>query len=249
MATSSVTIQHITSNPTIYVKPRFTRIALERVLGKGILTAEGERHKRQRKVLNPAFATGCIRDIVPIFSTKATDLVNMLLDDVKSQSIEGINVLPILNRVTLDIISSSGVFFFVTISDIGFGYDFNTLHNPDDPFATAYTKISHVTPVTRALNIAATYIPFLWSLPFPRVVEIAEARKSISTRATRLVQEKLAQTIAGKDILSVMIEENRKSQETLSETDIVDQIMTFLLAGHETTSTAVNTSNHLIMNA
>ena len=109
MPTSSVTIQHITSNPTIYVKPRFVRRAIERVLGKGVLTAEGERHKQQRKVLNRAFSTGYIRDIVPIFSANASDLVNILLDDVKSQSAEAINVLPLLNRVTLDIISSSGV--------------------------------------------------------------------------------------------------------------------------------------------
>ena len=109
MPTSGVTIQHITTNSTIYVKPRFVRKAIERVLGKGLLTAEGERHKRQRKVLNPAFATGYIREIVPIFSEKATELVNMLLEDVKSQSGEGINVLPLLNRVTLDIISSSGL--------------------------------------------------------------------------------------------------------------------------------------------
>jgi len=134
----------------------------------------------------------------------------------------------------------------VTISKLGFGYDFNTLHNPDDPFATAYATISHMTPGTRALNIATSYIPFLRILPFPRVMEIVEARRSISTRATKLVQEKQAQTIAGDDILSVMIEEDRKSPGTLSETDIVDQIMTFLFAGHETTSTAVNTRSHFV---
>jgi hypothetical protein len=75
----------------------------------------------------------------------------------------------------------------VNVSDVGFGYDFNTLHNPDDPFAKAYATICHMTPGTKALNIAASFIPFLRSLPFPRVVEVAEARKSISTRATKLV--------------------------------------------------------------
>jgi cytochrome P450 len=109
MPTSIVTVQHVTSNPTIYVKPGFVRKAIERVLGKGVLTAEGERHKRQRKVLNPAFSTDYIRNIVPIFSAKATELVTMLLDDVTAQPAEGIDVLPLLNRVTLDIISSSGV--------------------------------------------------------------------------------------------------------------------------------------------
>ena len=49
-------------------------------------------HKRQRKVLNPAFATGYIRDIVPIFSEKAADLVDTLLEKLKSQSAEGIEM-------------------------------------------------------------------------------------------------------------------------------------------------------------
>jgi Cytochrome P450 len=137
----------------------------------------------------------------------------------------------------------------MTIPDEGFGYDFNTLHNPDDPFATAYTKISHMTPGTWAFNLAASYIPFLRNLPFPRVMEVAEARKLISARATKLVQDKQAQTITGKDILSIMIEENRKSHGILSETDMVDQIMTFLFAGHETTSTAVNPSKHFVTNS
>jgi len=43
-----------------------------------------------------------------------------------------------------------------------------------------------------------------------------------------------------KDILSLMIAENRKEkEEKLAEMELVDQVMTFLLAGHETTSTAV----------
>ena len=37
-----------------------------------------------------------------------------------------------------------------------------------------------------------------------------------------------------------MIAENRKEKdEKLAEMELVDQVMTFLLAGHETTSTAV----------
>jgi len=113
------------------------------------------------------------------------------------------------------------------------------MRTPDDPFAEAYGNISHMTPGTRVLNIAASYMPVLRKLPFPRVVEINEARKSISRRATQLVRERQAQTISRKDILNIMIEENRKSRGTLSETEVVDQIMTFLLAGHETTSVAV----------
>lgn len=97
------------NNCTIYIKPDNARRSLQRILGDGLLTAEGEMHKRQRKVLNPAFATGYIRDIVPIFCEKGTDLVDTLLEQVKAQPAEGIEMFRFLSRATLDIIGSAGI--------------------------------------------------------------------------------------------------------------------------------------------
>jgi cytochrome P450 len=109
---SSFTVHHILNNPAIYEKPEGMRRAVERVTGKGILTAIGERHKKQRKVLNPAFSASHIRLIVPIFLDKASQLVEILLDEIKLQPLEGINVEPLLSRLTLDIIGSSGTPLF-----------------------------------------------------------------------------------------------------------------------------------------
>lgn len=90
-------------------------------------------------------------------------------------------------------------------------------------------------------NIAANYLPFLGVLPFPRVLEVKAARNAIVEQATKLVRDKEAKISTEKDILSLMIAENRKEkEEKLAEMELVDQVMTFLLAGHETTSTAVN---------
>ena len=57
-----------------------------------------------------------------------------------------------------------------------------------------------------------------------------------------MVKDKEASETIGKDILSLMIKENRKAdaEGKLKEMELVDQVMTFLLAGHETTSTAVS---------
>jgi cytochrome P450 len=245
MPTSSSAIQHILNNWTIYVKPEPSRRSLQNILGKGLLTAEGDMHKRQRKVLNPAFATGYIRDIVPIFSEKAADLVDTLLEKLKSQSAEGIEMFTYLSRTTLDIIGSAGTPFSRERLMVGFGYEFNSLHNPDDPFAKAYSAIFHQTSGTRILNIAGNYLPWLMKLPFPRVLQVAAARRSIVKHATKLVRDKEAKGGAGNDVLSLMIAENRKAEGSLAEMELVDQVMTFLLAGHETTSTAV--LQHTIM--
>jgi len=108
MPTSSLAIQHILNNNNIYVKPEVERKTLQNILGNGLLTAEGDTHKRQRKVLNPAFATGYIRDIVSIFSEKAEDLVDVVSEQLKSQTAEGIEIFQFLSRCTLDIIGSAG---------------------------------------------------------------------------------------------------------------------------------------------
>ena len=72
------------------------------------------------------------------------------------------------------------------------------------------------------------------------MLQVARARKSIVQQAKKLVHDKEAQPGVGKDILSLMIAENGKAEGKLAEMELVDQCMTFLLAGHETTSTAVS---------
>jgi cytochrome P450 len=82
-------------------------------------------------------------------------------------------------------------------------------------------------------------VPILEKLPLARNIQMKRARETIKTHATKLVHEKEAANAIGKDILSLMIQENRKAEGQLAEMELVDQVMTFLLAGHETTSTAV----------
>jgi len=108
MPTSTSAIQHILNNWTIYIKPEESRRALRSILGDGLLTAEGEMHRRQRKVLNPAFATGYVRDVVPIFADKANELVDLILEDV--QRGEDVEVFHFLSRCTMDIMGAAGIF-------------------------------------------------------------------------------------------------------------------------------------------
>jgi cytochrome P450 len=108
MPTSSSAVQHILNEWTLYIKPEQSRRALVNILGNGLLTAEGETHRRQRKVLAPAFATSYIRDIIPIFSAKADELVDVIRNALPTQSEKGVEVFTFLSRATLDIIGAAG---------------------------------------------------------------------------------------------------------------------------------------------
>ena len=69
-----------------FVKPGLFRQGLARILGVGILLAEGEEHKFQRKNLLPAFAFRQIKALYPIFWTKCSLLVKTLTEEIKSKA-------------------------------------------------------------------------------------------------------------------------------------------------------------------
>jgi len=95
-------------NSPNYIKPRRTSYFLRIVIGDGLVVAEYEEHKRQRRILTPAFGVTHIRRITPHFWTKANQLVEVWKPLVESQPEEGIDVLKWMSRVTLDIIGLAG---------------------------------------------------------------------------------------------------------------------------------------------
>ena len=53
---------------------------LHLLLGPGILTTEGEQHRRQRKLLNPVFSAAHLRNMTHIFYNVAHDVCMTVRD-------------------------------------------------------------------------------------------------------------------------------------------------------------------------
>ena len=234
-----------------FIKPKHFRNGLGRILGIGILLAEGEEHKTQRKNLMPAFAYRHIKDLVPVFWSKSRELTEHLSKASKlpippSEKTESVDpeksaadapqhapgVIEVGNwtsRATLDIIGLSGM-----------GQDFGALDNPDNKLNQTYRMIFNPSGIGRALQIAGIFLPFwlIKRLPVKRNGEIEAASGYIKQLCRDLIAKK--RTVMEKkertevDILSVALESGGFSDE-----DLVNQMMTFLVAGHETTATAM----------
>ncbi|TFK88470.1 cytochrome P450, partial [Polyporus arcularius HHB13444] len=82
MTTDPRAVNYIMSRGYDYPKPDFVRDSLASMVAgyEGLLTAEGEMHRKQRKVLNPAFSAAQIRSLTPIFWEKAVRLRDIWLD-------------------------------------------------------------------------------------------------------------------------------------------------------------------------
>lgn len=112
-----ISIAHVLKNYTIYEKPWQSRRLITRLIGCGLLAAEGQVHKRQRRVATPAFSIQNMRALVPLVFRKGNELMNRWMDMVvqgQSENLPGgvrIDVCHWINRATFDVIGLAGWLF------------------------------------------------------------------------------------------------------------------------------------------
>ena len=239
----------LTTKSYDFIKPPQFRVGLGRLLGIGILLAEGDEHRIQRKNLMPAFAFRHIKDLYPVFWEKAREAVHEMTAQVKSQEEARLadetsvskkdNVLEVgewASRTTLDIIGIAGM-----------GQDFGSIRDPDALLSRTYRKVFTPSPGAQLLGFMALILPswFVHRLPFSRNEEIEKAAATIKDVCRQLIRDKKEKLDNGRltdiDILSVALESGGFTEENL-----VNQMMTFLAAGHETTATAMTWAVYML---
>ncbi|KAL2154286.1 hypothetical protein VTH82DRAFT_2962 [Thermothelomyces myriococcoides] len=242
---SDTAIRHLTvKNPYNFPKPVRAKLWMARILGEGVLLAEGADHVRQRKTLTPGFSISAIRTFTPVFWEKAllmADLQRRRLD-ITGESSTTLEVLEWLNRCTLDIIGMAG-----------FGYDIDSLRDASLPLRRAYRLVFNFDLPSRILHGAQAFFPCTKHIPAQMNHDMEKARGIIMDEATRIIKNKLeeAERIpTAKDILALIAQENLKlkaeGESGLSFETMRDQIMTFLGAGHDTTATGTAWAIHLL---
>lgn len=132
--------------------------------------------------------------------------------------------------VTLDIIGLAAI-----------GHDFGSLQAPHNELSQKYTKmLSLPEGIEQYIEVfTLLFLPqWLDWLPTKRQRAIKEGASYIRNMARELIREKRREmgsgVAASVDIISVSLEKGRLSEENLTE-----QLLTFLAAGHESTSTAL----------
>ena len=226
-----------------FIKPPQLRNGLGRLLGIGILLAEGDEHKVQRKNLMPAFAYRHIKDLYPVFWSKSREMTECLAEASKSavppseksdKSVQdeekeaadspkheagALEVGNFSSRATLDIIGVSGM-----------GQDFDSLHNQDNKLNRTYRTVFHQGRAARALQLAGLLLPFwlLSRLPVKRNADINGASRYIRQLCQDLVAQKRARMEKNerteKDIVSVAIESGG-----FTDSELADQMMVSIL--------------------
>jgi cytochrome P450 len=234
----------LTTKSYDFIKTQQFRVGLGRLLGIGILLAEGDEHKMQRKNLMPAFAFRHVKDLYPVFWDKSREVTQAMTANVKAQNEKAaqstdqdsaeskeavLEVAAWAHRATLDIIGLAGM-----------GQDFGAIRDPDTLLSRTYRAVFVPSRGARMLQLLGLFLPqwFVKRIPSEQNGRIEEAAATIKGVCRQLIRAKKAKLDKGEltdvDILSVALESGGFTEENL-----VDQMMTFLAAGHETTATAM----------
>jgi hypothetical protein len=248
-------IGHVLNHPHIYRKSPQLRFEFEMFIGDGIVVAEGEDHKRQRKIMNPAFGLIPIREMCKTFVEKAKEVkegIESLFDykdgqdmsqlekevDVKGRDYVETDMVSWISRAALDIIGLTG-----------FNHNFNSVKShskktkgslSDDELYTALEEIFVATQLGFRFMFLKIWIPWLRLWKWDKTSKMLRRSHAIMNRiGKKLVDEKVQAikegTVDGreKDLLTLLIKANLQEVEgkKMTEKEVLNQIPTFLIAG------------------
>lgn len=192
---------------------------LRNITGNGLFTARSDDPKWEiaHRILKSAFSHKSIENYFPTMCDVAQSLVNKWQNQGPSADI---NVVDDMTRFTLE-----------TITRCGFGYSFHPFESETfHPFLQA---------LSRTLDYSMTRIRHLpYSKLFQRDRRQAEKDvKLLLTVVNEIMAQREQHPTDGKDLLNLMLNErDPHTEKKLDQANIRYQIMTFLIAGHETTS-------------
>ncbi|KAK8195298.1 putative P450 monooxygenase [Phyllosticta capitalensis] len=223
-----------------FEKPGRARRFLRIILGDGLIIVEGDEHRFQRKSLMPFFSYRNIKDLYGLYWSKSSHFLDCLskeIDENKKGDSTVVEINHWSTKVTLDIIGVAAL-----------GRDFNSLENTDDPVVPLYEEILEPT-AEKALFFTLHLIGFekiVRLLPWKINERLDYTTSSLRKLYRKFLADKkekvkLDTENTQKDILSIMMRSNQFGDDLL-----IDELLTFLAAGHETTSSAFTWACYLL---
>jgi cytochrome P450 len=190
--------------------------------GEGLLTSEGEDWRRRRKLAQPAFH----RERIAAFATGMTHATIAMLERWEpfveqkqpQQSQQSIDIVHEMQRLTLGIVSTALFSTDISGDSDEMGGALNDIF--------AYFNHRSRTPLSLPAGV-----------PTRRNRRFKQAVQRLDAITYRVIEEHRRGETKSDDLLSMLLEaRDEETGEGLSNTQLRDEVGTFLAAGHETTA-------------
>lgn len=200
---------------------------LSLILGNGLLTNDGKFWLHQRRLMQPAFH----RDRVASFGTLMTDAAVAWLKRLEASNIVDSNqpfdVLHEMSRLTLNIVCNA--LFGSDLSD------------------EEMQRVSQALTTSIHLLTGAYYLPWILLLPTPQRHQLRAPRRELYEVVDAIVRRRRMSSIQHEDLLAMLLEaRDEETGEGMSDQQVRDEVLTLLIAGHETTATTLAWTFYLL---
>jgi cytochrome P450 len=206
-------------NPRNFLKDRVVRNS-RWFFGEGLLTNEGDSWLRQRRLSAPAFHRERVSTSANIMTTYAQQMLAHWQDG------ETLDIHQEMMRLTLQIVVRAL---------------FNVEAEETAEISSALNLImSNTTGIRILLPPIARY------LPTPRMISFRRAVARMDNTVYSIVAQHQANKGDSGDLLSMLIAARDEDGSRMSDRQLRDEVLTFLIAGHETTALALTWTWHLL---
>jgi cytochrome P450 len=214
-------ISHVLKkNASNYLKGRTTK-KLIKVMGEGLITADGKKWRKNHKIIRPNFTKEKIIKLCPLF----LEITKNHIDGWKDQ----IDIFDEIHSLSLKVAAKA--LFGVDIIDF-----------KHHLFKDIDVINRHIIHLTRSILKAPSFIPTKKNREFKNSMkDMRNLTKNIIKNRIELlnnVNKKNDSTKIPDDLLSLIISKDNLGQ--LSDIELEDEVLTLLLAGFETISTVIS---------
>jgi cytochrome P450 len=195
----------------------------KRLLGEGLLTSEGEFHRRQRRLAQPAFHRARIASYADVMTNYASQTRERWRDG------ETLDMSEEMMRLTLGIVGK-------TLFDA-------------DVVSDAQDVGEAMTVVMDLFNtITIPFFELLQKLPLPQLRRFDYAKARLDAIIYRLIEERRRGGEDRGDLLSMLLlaQDTEGDGGAMTDEQLRDEVMTIFLAGHETTANALTWTWYLL---
>jgi cytochrome P450 len=190
-------------------------------LGEGLLTSEGPEWRRQRRLCQPAFHRQRLASYGQTMTAYAEEMLATWRDgDVRDVHQE-------MMQLTMRIVAK--VLFGVEVKQ------------DTERVAGALNVLMRHTSGGRMI-----LPPALRHLPFPALLRVKRAVREIDEIVNHIIRQRRASEEDTGDLLSMLIASRDEDGSGMTDRQLRDEIMTFLLAGHETTAVSLSWTWYLL---
>ena len=209
--------------PADFPKSRRVAAGLRPLLGGSVFLTEGALWARQRRIIDPAFAGGRLREAFPAMAAAGAAAVARLADLPGGGAVE---IEAMASHAAADVIFRT--LFSIPIEDAVAARVF-----------ALFRAHQRAQPI---LNLRA-FVPLPSWLPLPHRRRTLATAREIRELVTALVRDRAALIAAGRapdDLATkLMTAEDPETGRGFDEAEMVDQVAIFFLAGHETSASAL----------